>query len=163
VTSHISSVRRDHTQENIKKKILLLEEYSAAGVPDGQFFPKNMAQFRRWEDEDLELIKIGSPNTMDRLHNQTLKLRAEEIIKQLLKKKGRKESNARETAKLRSERNLDKRLVQDLTNQLHASEQQRIQAEQREGRTSKRLEEANQKIGELTKQLKTVVPLQGVK
>jgi RecG-like helicase len=162
MTRHIGTARRDRAQENIRKKILLLEEYSTTGVPDGRFVPKNMAQFRQWEDEDLELRKIGSPNTLDRLHNQSLKLRAEELIKQLLMKRRRKESDAQETDRLRSERNLNKQLIQDLANQLHSSEQRRIQSEQREGRVSKRLEEANLKIGELTRQLRVVVPLQSV-
>jgi hypothetical protein len=157
--NHVGTVRKDQASASIRKKIVLLRQYVANEIPEGGFFPKNMTQFRGWEDKQLEITRIGSPNTMDRPHNKLLKEEAAQLIRQLLTKTSRRKRKTLEIGALHSQRLDDKRLIQDLTNQLQSSEQKRLQAEIQVARISKRLVEANSEIGTLTKQLRAIVPL----
>ena len=76
--SHIGRLRREVAQKKIKAKIRVLEGYAKKGVPEGAFVPKNLAEFRRWEDSSLGVEQIGSPNTLDRPYNKEQKKRAQE-------------------------------------------------------------------------------------
>lgn len=154
--------RKVRAQDRIKKKILVLERWLAHEVPSGACIPKNITQFRLWEDDEFNVEKIGSPNTMDRPHNKALKLKATELIRLLITRKGNERKGVTELHRLQAQRLVDKRLVQDLVSQLQVSEQSRIQAEGREGRALKRLEEANERIAELTAQITAIVPLHRV-
>lgn len=55
---------RLEAQERIRRKLAVLQDYVANGIPTGSFVPKSINQFRQWEDDARGLQRIGSPNTM---------------------------------------------------------------------------------------------------
>lgn len=55
---------RLEAQERIRRKLAVLQDYLANGIPTGSFVPKSINQFRQWEDDARGLQRIGSPNTM---------------------------------------------------------------------------------------------------
>jgi hypothetical protein len=70
----------------ISNKIKVLEGYALKGVAPGKYFPRSVNEFRQWEDRDLGLEVIGSPNTMSAKsspHNASLIAEATELMRQL--------------------------------------------------------------------------------
>lgn len=41
----------------------LLRQYSETGTPDGAYIPRSMKQYRLWEDAELSIVRLGSPNS----------------------------------------------------------------------------------------------------
>jgi|SRR5579885_870708 chromosome condensin MukBEF ATPase and DNA-binding subunit MukB len=162
--NHIGGLRKDAARQKIKSKIEVLERYASdiKSIPEGACVPKNLAGFRLWEDEDLGLEKIGSPNTMDAPHNAGLKKRALELIEKLAKKKDRKERRDKIVATQRAEIESLGRLVRELTNQFHATREALVRSQQSEKRLENRNEELARENGELRRQLRTVTGLRPV-
>lgn len=161
MSNHISEQRKKRVQQVIKAKIKNLQEWLAEGLPKGTFVPKNMKEFRSWEDAALNLEKIGSPNTMDKPHNRELKRTAETLIEALTKKRRQKESN-REVSRLLVQMNEKDTLIKDLTDQWHATRQERDQAQKAARRSQSRLLELQNENGELTRKLSSLIPLKPV-
>jgi hypothetical protein len=164
MTKHIGGLRKDAARQKIEGKIEVLERYASdiEAIPEGAYVPKNLAGFRLWEDEDLGLEKIGSPNTIDVPHNAGLKKRALELIEKLAKKKDRKERRGKIVAALRAEIKSLGRLVRELTNQLHATRETLVRSQQSERRLQNRNDELARENGELRRQLRTVTGLRPV-
>lgn len=162
MAEHISALRKDRSAQTIGRKIEVLEAYLSDGVPAGATVPKTMTNFRLWENPALGLAKIGSPNTMDKLHNRGLKARAIELMKEISKRSRRKVSKAGEIERVRREIREKDRLLQDMINQYHTIKVERDLARQGERRWQNRAEEAQREIAELRKKLNLVVGLRPV-
>jgi flagellar biosynthesis regulator FlaF len=160
--THISGHRREIAQAKIKGKITVLERYVAKGAPEGAFIPKDLTSFRLWEDTPLGLEKIGSPNTLDKPYNETLKNQALELITQLRKNKKWSDNPAGIINRLRKQVKRLSRLVRELASQLHSTRQDLDQARQSERRWKKRVEELNEENAELRRKLSTVISLRSV-
>jgi hypothetical protein len=161
---HVSGVRKNGAHQKIEKKIEVLEHYAADPVvaKKATFIPKDLVSFREWEDKNLGLERIGSPNTMDRPYNKGLKKQALELINRLAKKKVRKERRTEVIATLRAQlRNAD-RLTRELTNQVHTTRHELDQARQSEKRWKARADEYSQEIAELLQKLSKVTVLKPV-
>jgi len=152
---HISAQRKQRATLNIETK--LLQRYFSEGVPEGAFVPRNMTEFRLWEDEPLGVMKIGSPNTLEQ--NKGLKLRAQELVVEIAKRNRRKKKGSNEE-KLRASVEEKDRLIVNLTNQWHALRYECEQAQQSERRLKNRVTELLRDNGELTRRLNAIVPLQ---
>lgn len=161
MTKHVAEQRKDSAQRKIEKKIEVLEGYAADPkfVAKAVYVPKDLAAFRLWEDEDLGLEKIGSPNTMDKPHNQGLKKRALELIELLAKKKARKERRGKTIDTLRARNKKSDRLLRELTNQLHATRHELARSQQSERRLQDRVASLTEENGELRQKVKTIVGL----
>jgi hypothetical protein len=162
VAEHISGQRKDRSQAIIRKKIETLENWLADGVPSEAFVPRNMAEFRLWEDNALKLERIGSPNTIDKPHNRQLKVRAAHLIKGLTQKENKKEGKARELDRLRIDSGTKEALIQDLTDQLHTIREESNRAMHDVRRLKNRNEELLRENGELTQKLNSLVSLRPV-
>jgi hypothetical protein len=160
--THIGSHRKDVAQATIKAKIRVLERYAKNGIPEGAYVPKNLADFRRWEDALLGLERIGSPNTLDQLHNIQLKKRAQELILQLTKDQKRKSSRAQTVSKQNAKIKEQDRLTGELTSQLHVTRHELNKAQQSESRCKKRVEELEDETAELRRKLSTLIGLKPV-
>ena len=156
--SHISLQRKERATGSIKKKIAILERYAIEGVPEGGFAPANLTEFRLWEDSAADVTKLGSPNTMDKPHNTGLKLRVQELINEISKKKNRRKARSNHDQR-RAELRDKNKLITDLTNQWHSSRHECDRAQQNERRQKNRVAELQRDNGELTKKLRAVVPL----
>jgi len=156
---HISAQRKHRATVSIETKLQILQRYFSEGVPEGAFVPRNMTEFRLWEDEALGVMKIGSPNTLEQQHNKGLRLRAQELIVEIAKRKRRKKKGSNEE-KFRAEVREKDRLIINLTNQWHASRHECEQSQQTERRLKNRVTELLRDNGELTRRLNAIVPLQ---
>jgi hypothetical protein len=159
---HVSNQRRIAAQEKIKAKIKVLERYITKGIPESALVPKDMASFRRWKDETLNLKEIGSPNTMDKPYNCGLKKRVLELIEELIKKQTRKERRTDIIEKLRARLKRRDQLVPELTSQLHITRHDLGQSQQSERRLKKRVEKLTEENAELCRILNTVTGLRSV-
>jgi hypothetical protein len=159
MASHISSQRKEKAQENIESKIQILEGYLVHGIPENAFVPRNMTQFRLWEDCVANLARIGSPNTMDKPHNNGLKTRIEGLLNELAKRKHKRQSRRSEVDSLKIEVREKDRLVRDLTDQWHAKKHECDRAQQSERRLLNRVSELQRDNGELTQKLASLIPL----
>jgi hypothetical protein len=162
VTEHVSGQRKEEARGSIKKKIEILEGYLSRGVSENVFVPKNMTQFRLWEDGGIGVTRIGSPNTINKAHNRGLKTRIEEILKELAQRKDRKRSRSSEVNNLRVEVREKDRLIQDLTDQWHATKHECDRAHQSERRLLNRVSELQRDNGDLTQKLAALVPLRPI-
>src|SRR6185295_3180763 len=107
---HISAQRKQRATLNIETKLQILQRYFSEGVPEGAFVPRNMTEFRLWEDQALGVMKIGSPNTLEQTHNKGLRLRTQELILEITKQNHRKKKGSNEE-KLRAEVREKDRLI----------------------------------------------------
>ena len=155
---HISERRKQRATQNIENKIQILQRYLREGVPEGAFVRRNMTEFRLWEAAILGITKIGSPNTLEQKHNKPLKVQALELMVDIAKKARRKTKRSNDETFRAQAREKDK-LIINLTNQWHASQQECERALQSERRLKNRVAELLRDTGELTKKLNTIVPL----
>jgi hypothetical protein len=159
VAKHVSSQRKEKVQANIERKINILEGYLVHGVPVNAFVPKNMTQFRLWDDFATDVARIGSPNTLDATHNSGLKLRIGDLLKELISKKNRRQSRSGEVSILRRELREMSGLLQDLTDQLHATRHECDRANHSERRLLNRVSELQRDNGDLARKLAAIAPL----
>ena len=162
MAKHISTERKERAQKNIEEKIKVLEGYLNNGVPENAFVPRNMTQFRLWEDITAKIFKIGSPNTLDKAHNSGPKARIEVLLKELRKVKRKKERRRNEVDTLRFDNRDKDRLIRDLTDQWHASKHECDRAKQSERRLLNRVSELQRDNGELTQKLASLIALRPV-
>lgn len=159
MSKHVSSQRKERARENIERKIKILEGYLSRGLPENAFVPKNMTQFRLWEDGVADLWRIGSPNTIDTAHNNGLKTRIVELLKDLAKRENKRQSRKSEIDNLRIEVRQKDRLIRDLTDQWHATKHECDRAKQSERRLLNRISELQRDNGALTQKVAALVPL----
>lgn len=162
MASHVSSLRRETAQKRIKAKITILVEYAQKGIPEGTHVPRNVAEFRRWEDKSLGLERIGSPNTLERPYNAHLKKRVLELIEELAKKQKRRLGRNQIVNSQRTQVKRLTRLVGELTSHLHSTRHDLEQARQSERRWKKRAEDLTEENGELLRKLAAVTSLRPV-
>jgi len=156
---HISELRKENMRHNIEKKTEILQRYVSEGVPGGAFVPRNLAEFRRWHDLEIGVAKIGSPNTLEREYNKSLKLKAVELMSEIANKARRKKRRSNEEETLRAQSREKDKLITNLTNQWHASRHECERARQSERRLKSRVTELLRDNGELIRKLNAIVPL----
>lgn len=164
MADHVGGLRKDAAQNKIKKKIKVLERYAAnpKSVKEDTYVPKDLTSFREWEDGDLGLERIGSPNTLDRPYNIGLKKQALGLIERLSMKKDRKERRTEIIDTLRAQKRKADRLIRGLTGELHSTRHELDQAQQSERRWEARAEERAKEIAELSRKLNSITGLRSV-
>jgi hypothetical protein len=60
-----NTARADMVDAVLEKKNSILREYRETGVPKAAFVPRSMKQYRLWEDVDMGLSPLGSPNSIN--------------------------------------------------------------------------------------------------
>ncbi len=76
--------QRKGVRIRLERKIMVLKEWLADGIPDGQVPPASLRQLAAWTDEALKLETISSPNEMTRTgRHGGLVRQAEEILLRL--------------------------------------------------------------------------------
>lgn len=160
MSKHISTCRKDDAQKKIKAKIRVLERYKKKDlIPKDTYIPKNEVDFRLWRDPELGLEKIGSPNTMNKPHNQVLKQHAVELIKELTRRRQRRNRRTELVDTLRDKNKEKDLLIKDLTSQCHVLRHERNRAQQDKRRFENRVDELSRENASLVRQLKSITGL----
>ncbi|MBJ9656112.1 hypothetical protein I5588_16290 [Burkholderia multivorans] len=64
--SPLSNVTRaELVDKALEERNRILRSYAETGVPNGVYVPKSMTQYRLWEDSNLGIVRIGSPNSIN--------------------------------------------------------------------------------------------------
>jgi chromosome segregation ATPase len=159
---HIGTQRKDGAQKRIKAKIKVLEKYVHHGIPEGAYIPASEASFRLWKDETLGLEKIGSPNTLNRAYNRSLKQRVAELIKELANKNKRKARRPQLVTTLRNEKKIKDQLIRELTSKWHSTRHELEQTQRSNRRLSNRIAELEQENSDLIRKLNAITGLKSV-
>jgi len=59
---------RESVENRIERRLEVLRNWLESGVPAGKSFPRSLAEARKWEDEELEILPIASPNEFTTTH-----------------------------------------------------------------------------------------------
>jgi chromosome segregation ATPase len=166
----LSNKNRQRTARiEVEKKLAVLRRYVLEGITDGVFVPQSVAQFRRWEDDALDLNRIGSPNTLNSRsspHNQDIIDELSELLttlKRLQKKPKRvrptvEESTWKSNYECRELKKLNASLasrVHELRDELE-SQKQRMQQEKTD------LKILNAEVSTLRKRLAALATSNGI-
>jgi hypothetical protein len=57
--------RAELVDKALEARNKVLRSYSETGVPKGAYVPKSMTQYRLWEDSNLGIVRLGSPNSIN--------------------------------------------------------------------------------------------------
>ena len=159
-----TGVNRQSVESRIARRLEVLRQWLREGVPAGKTVPKNLKAARIWDDQELGIEPIASPNeftTTHHLHGRSVsdvgKLLTE--LKNLFGKPQEKPiSAAAKVAKF--DRNAFDRLLEDAVSQWHSERDLRLQEKRRadsaDARSILLLGENNQKdelITDLRRQL----------
>jgi hypothetical protein len=111
-------------QQRIELKNALLEKWNEVGIPK-EFrteVPTSLRQFAKWQNKQLGLEQIGSPNSMTKSGPcGHLVQEAERLIRVLAKTQAVRETKGDQIANLKAKQDRMNVLVQELTNKWHIS------------------------------------------
>jgi len=65
-----SVTKRQSVEQRIERRLEVLREWLREGVPAGKPIPKNLKAVRLWEDVELGILPIPSPNEFTTTHRQ---------------------------------------------------------------------------------------------
>jgi hypothetical protein len=65
VSSLGNEARAELVDQALEARNKILRSYSETGVPKGAYVPKSMTQYRLWEDSNLGIVRLGSPNSIN--------------------------------------------------------------------------------------------------
>ena len=165
---------RQSIAQRIKRRLEVLMEWKVHGVPAGKTVPKSLRSAREWEDPELGILEISSPNEFTTTHLvhgeqvREIQLLANELLKQ-----GRDaadtDGEVMEPPAAFDRQRFD-RLLEVAVSQWHAERdrhlEQKRRAESAEGRNALLQQEIKQKdalISELRKQIASPLGLRSVK
>ena len=166
--SDLVANHRSKTQSvefRIQRRIEVLREWLMEGIPVGKAVPKSLNEARIWDDADLGILPIGSPNEFTTTHHLNGNLVSEiaSLLTKLKKRFGKpqRQSNSMLTSKAaKFDRNAFDRQLKAAISQWHSERDMRLQEKKRadaaEMRSVMLLEENRQKdelIADLRRQL----------
>jgi hypothetical protein len=59
---------RQSVKERINRRLEVLREWMRNGIPSGRELPKSLTEVRLWEDPEMGIFKISSPNEFTTTH-----------------------------------------------------------------------------------------------
>lgn len=154
--------RFKHVQGQIAVRLTTLQAWEIDGIPPTKKLPHSLNQVRSWEDTDLGISKIGSPEsftTKHREHGATVKEIAE-VLEVLIKRQRETKPIAPSLAtQLKHERRRSGALKKTLENSANGYATITVQHEEasRDLRVTRQsLDSANARISDLERELKEV-------
>lgn len=60
---------RTTVKQRIERRLEVLREWHREGIPSGKHFPRSLTDARLWEDADLNIMPIASPNEFTTTHH----------------------------------------------------------------------------------------------
>lgn len=57
-------------KERIERRLEVLREWLSEGIPPGKAIPSSLTAAREWDDEELRIQRISSPNEFTKTHHQ---------------------------------------------------------------------------------------------
>lgn len=155
---------RQSVEARIERRLALLREWLREGIPVGKVVPKSLAEARAWDDAELGIVSIVSPNEFTTTH-PTFGARVQDIASLLtaLKKKFKQPatvSSRSSSPALKFDRSALERQLVAVVSQWHAERDQRQNEKRRadsaEFRSAMLLKEVDKKddlIADLRRQL----------
>ncbi|WP_419830334.1 hypothetical protein [Methylobacterium sp.] len=61
--------KRQTIEQRLERRLEVLREWHREGIPAGKTIPKDLKAARTWEDPDLGILSIGSPNEFTSTHH----------------------------------------------------------------------------------------------
>jgi hypothetical protein len=123
-------------RERIDRRLEVLNDWLKEGIPAGKFVPEGLTAARTWDDIELGILSIGSPNEFTTTHHvHGEKVRAiQKLLTKLRDRFGRppetpKASSARAEASF--DRKAFDRLLATVVSQWHAERDQRLEDKKR--------------------------------
>lgn len=169
-----AEVRRPSVEQRIERRLEVLRHWLREGMPEGKRIPKDLNAARKWDDLELAIVPIASPNEFTTTH-PIFGERIRDIaglLTDLRKKFDRplKSSLKSAVSAEKFNRKATDRQLQAAVSQWHSERDQRFKEKKRadsaEARTTLLLEESNQKdelIADLRRQLASKKGLRAVK
>lgn len=166
---------RTTVKQRIERRLEVLREWHREGVPAGKHFPRSLTEARLWEDVELDIMPIASPNeftTTHPLHGRLIKDVAGLLTE--LKKRFDRPSKSRlkksSAAMAKYDAKAAEKQLEAAVSQWHTERDLRLNEKKRvdsaEARSSLLLEENAQKdelIADLHRRLAAHQGLKGVK
>lgn len=157
--------KRQTIEQRLERRLEVLREWHREGIPAGKTIPKDLKAARTWEDTDLGILPIGSPNeftSTHHVHGPRVKDIAA-LLTELKKRFGRpvtKPMTHGSETTTKFDRRAFERQVEAMVSQWHTERDLRLQEKRRadaaEARSIMLLEENAQKdelIADLRRQL----------
>ena len=164
---------RPSIENRIERRLEVLREWLREGIPAGKLIPKSLAEARAWEDAELGIVAIVSPNEFTTTH-PTFGARVRDVggLLTALKKKFNKPTSVptrSSDAALKFDRSALERQLAAAVSQWHAErdrmQQEKGRADSAEFRSVMLLKEVEQKdelIADLRRQLASKQGLRAV-
>ena len=176
VAAHVThtEVRRPSVEQRIERRLEVLRHWLREGVPEGKRIPKDLNAARKWDDLELAIIPIASPNEFTTTH-PIFGERIREIAGLLTDLRKKFDCPLKYPLKStltaeKFDRKATNRQLQAAVSQWHSERDQRLKEKKRadsaEARYTILLEENNQKdelIADLRRQLASKKGLRAVK
>lgn len=123
-------------QERIERRLVVLRGWLKDGIPPGKVIPGSLTAARKWDDPELEIQKISSPNEFTTTHPQHRKLVTDVagLLTALKKRYARPTTSSRAQKPAPTEkfdRSAFDRQLAAATSQWHSERAQRIQEKDR--------------------------------
>lgn len=170
-----SRSNRSCIEDRVAKRLVVLREWKDKGLPFGAQIPASLTAVRLWDDPDLGILKISSPNEFTRNHPRVGQS-VREIDSLLAHLQGfyappsAKERVRRTSPATRPDHEATEKQLQAAVSQWQTQRSERLAAERRAKAAESRnllllkdLDERDCKIAELTAQLAGCAPLRSVK
>ena len=61
-------IKPQSVMARIERRLFVLNAWLAEGIPAGKDFPKNLKAVGAWDDDELGIVRIGSPNEITTTH-----------------------------------------------------------------------------------------------
>lgn len=127
---------RNTIAQRIERRQAVLREWLAEGIPPGKVIPPSLAAARRWEDVELAIEAIASPNEFTKTHplhgREVSNIAA--LLTALEKKFGRPKRDTRPPApaeEKRFDQAMSNRLLQTISSQWHEEREMRLSEKRR--------------------------------
>lgn len=149
-----NAARPPSVKERIERRLEVLRDWLKEGVPTGKVVPPSLTVAREWNDPELGIIPISSPNeftTTVKCPNRKLVADVKGLLTELRKRYSKPaRAAARRSAQTEKfDRRAYDRLLEEATSQWHSERDQRLQEKKRadsaDARSVALLEEIAQK------------------
>lgn len=169
-----TEVRRPSVEQRIERRLEVLRHWLREGLPEGKRIPKDLNAARKWDDLELAIVPIASPNEFTTTHpifGERIRNIAS-LLTDLRKKFDRplKFSLKAPVSTAKFDRKATDRQLRAIVSQWHCERDERVKEKKRaasaEARIVLLLEESNQKdelIADLRQQLASKKGVRAVK
>jgi hypothetical protein len=166
---------RSSIEDRVETRLVVLREWKEKGLPLGAQIPESLTAVRLWNDPNLGILKISSPNEFTRNHPRVGQ-GVREIdsilahLRALYALPSTKQRVRRPSAAIRTDPEATEKQLQAAISQWHTQRSERRAAERRAKAAEARnlllikdLSDRDRTIAELTAQLASSSPLRSVK